>query len=175
MTPKEGMDRRKFLGSAAGAAAFTIVPRSVLGGPGYVPPSDRLTMAVIGCGSQAHREMTGLIFISAPDVDDLRSLFEMFARLLGAHQTDLLQQEDGCNRASHNEHCNPVHARQLTLFRPRRQGWPASAPARRTDGTARRHRKTVTMQLSLGSARVPRAVRGVPPRTADVVTAATEW
>jgi predicted dehydrogenase len=55
------MHRREFLNSAAGAAAFTIVPRSVLGGPGYVPPSDRLTMALIGCGSQAMREMAGLV------------------------------------------------------------------------------------------------------------------
>ncbi len=61
MTPKEGMDRREFLGSAAAAAAVTIVPRHVLGGPGYVPPSDKVTMAIIGCGTQSMREMVGLV------------------------------------------------------------------------------------------------------------------
>ncbi len=39
-------DRRKFLGTAAGVAAFTILPRHVLGGPGYVAPSDKITLAL---------------------------------------------------------------------------------------------------------------------------------
>ncbi len=43
-----GMSRRDLLG----AAAFMIVPRSVLGGPGYTPPSDRVTLASIGLGRQ---------------------------------------------------------------------------------------------------------------------------
>ena len=53
--------RRKFLGAAAGAAAFTIVPRHVLGGPGVVAPSDKITMAVIGTGTQGLREMSSLL------------------------------------------------------------------------------------------------------------------
>lgn len=54
--------RRKFLGSAAAASvAFTVVPREVLGGPGYVAPSDKLTIGYIGCGTQGMREMTDLI------------------------------------------------------------------------------------------------------------------
>ncbi|MCH8807683.1 MAG: Gfo/Idh/MocA family oxidoreductase [Planctomycetes bacterium] len=45
------VSRRQFLGSAITAgAAFTIVPRHVLGGPGYTPPSEVLTRAVIGTG-----------------------------------------------------------------------------------------------------------------------------
>src|SRR4030042_185884 len=46
------IDRRQFLGSVAGAAAFTIVPRRVLGGPGVVPPSEKLNIACIGIGGQ---------------------------------------------------------------------------------------------------------------------------
>ncbi len=43
--------RRNFLKqSALTAAAFTIVPRHVLGGPGYVPPSDKITLGFIGTG-----------------------------------------------------------------------------------------------------------------------------
>lgn len=38
--------RREFLGTVAAAAAFTIVPRSVLGGPGYTAPSDMVNLAV---------------------------------------------------------------------------------------------------------------------------------
>ncbi len=42
------ISRRDFLGSAAAAAAFTIVPRHVLGGAGHVPPSEKLNIAGIG-------------------------------------------------------------------------------------------------------------------------------
>ncbi len=62
MIPKTNMNRRKFIGAtAAAAAAVTVVPRHVLGGPGYVPPSDKLTLAYIGCGTQGMREMMPLL------------------------------------------------------------------------------------------------------------------
>ena len=52
------MNRRRFLGTtAAAAAAVTVVPRHVLGGPGYVAPSDQITAACIGVGSQGTRVM----------------------------------------------------------------------------------------------------------------------
>jgi len=59
-------NRRKFLGTAAGAAAFTIVPRHALGGPNYVPPSDKVTLAYIGNGTQGLREMLNLL--AAPEI-----------------------------------------------------------------------------------------------------------
>jgi predicted dehydrogenase len=44
-------NRRQFLKTAAlSAVAFTIVPRRVLGGTGYLAPSDELTKAIIGVG-----------------------------------------------------------------------------------------------------------------------------
>jgi len=61
------MNRRKFLGQAAASvAAFTIVPRQVLGGPGYVAPNDKITFAYIGCGTQGLREM--LDMLAMPEV-----------------------------------------------------------------------------------------------------------
>ena len=42
---------------------FTIVPRHVLGGPGVVPPSDKITLAHIGTGTEGLREMPRLIAI----------------------------------------------------------------------------------------------------------------
>lgn len=61
------INRRKFLGSAAAASlAFTIVPRNVIGGKGHVAPSDKLTLAYIGCGTQGLREMVTLI--QNPDI-----------------------------------------------------------------------------------------------------------
>jgi predicted dehydrogenase len=47
---KSGLSRREFLGGAAAAAAFTILPRHVLGGPGRTAPSEKLNVACIGNG-----------------------------------------------------------------------------------------------------------------------------
>lgn len=56
------MNRRKFIGSAvATAATITVVPRHVLGGKGFIAPSDKLTVANIGCGTQGLREMGELL------------------------------------------------------------------------------------------------------------------
>ncbi len=53
--------RRKFLTTAAAsAAAFTIVPRHVLGGPGFVAPSERINVALIGAGGRAVQNMREL-------------------------------------------------------------------------------------------------------------------
>ena len=62
MALKDKMNRREFLAPAVAGAAITIVPRHVLGGPGYVAPSDKVVLAHIGCGSEGTRELvTGLI------------------------------------------------------------------------------------------------------------------
>src|SRR5438105_9825290 len=61
------VSRRQFLGAAgATAAAFTIVPRSVLGGPGQIPPSAKVNIAFLGVGAQGLRVM--LNFLRQPDV-----------------------------------------------------------------------------------------------------------
>jgi predicted dehydrogenase len=46
------ISRRGFLGGAAAAAAFTVVPHSVLGGVGVTPPSEKLNIAGVGCGGK---------------------------------------------------------------------------------------------------------------------------
>src|SRR5262245_29244703 len=44
--------RRRFISTAAPAAAFTILPRHVLGGRGMVAPSDKVNIAIVGAGGQ---------------------------------------------------------------------------------------------------------------------------
>ncbi len=62
MDTNNSMNRRKFIGTAAATAAtITVVPRHVLGGPGFVAPSDKITVANIGCGTQGLREMPGML------------------------------------------------------------------------------------------------------------------
>jgi predicted dehydrogenase len=46
---KNKLSRREFIGTAAlASAAFTIIPRHVLGGPGYKAPSDTLNIGCVG-------------------------------------------------------------------------------------------------------------------------------
>jgi predicted dehydrogenase len=57
------LTRREFVSTAS---AFMIVPRHVLGGPGYVPPSDHITLAAIGMGHQGFEVTMNLL--ARPDV-----------------------------------------------------------------------------------------------------------
>jgi len=52
------IDRRSFLKTTSAAAAFTIVPRFVLGGPGYTAPSDTVYIAGIGVGGKGTSDLT---------------------------------------------------------------------------------------------------------------------
>ena len=72
--------RRKFLkNSAVTAAGFMIVPRHVLGGKGFLAPSDRLTIAGIGVGGKGESDIANfyksgkadIAFLC--DVDDRRA------------------------------------------------------------------------------------------------------
>ena len=69
------MSRRHFVGGMAAAAAFTIVPRHVLG-QGQTPPSDKLNIAGIGVGGMGERNMikcseAGENIVALCDVDDV--------------------------------------------------------------------------------------------------------
>ena len=48
MRPTDPINRRDLLAAGAAAAAVTIVPRHVLGGPGRTPPSEKLNIAGVG-------------------------------------------------------------------------------------------------------------------------------
>lgn len=55
------LSRRNFLKTAgAGASAFTVVPRHVLGGPGHTPPSEKLNIAAIGAGGKGESDVDGV-------------------------------------------------------------------------------------------------------------------
>jgi len=49
--------RRRFMQEAAAVAAFTIVPRHVLGGAGHTPPSENLNIAGIGIGGRGEGDL----------------------------------------------------------------------------------------------------------------------
>ena len=59
---RQTIGRRRFVQvTAATALGFTILPRHVLGGKNYIAPSDKITLAYIGCGTQGIRELLLLL------------------------------------------------------------------------------------------------------------------
>ena len=71
MSHSHRISRRKFIRTGAAAASLAIVPRHVLGGQGYLAPSDTLTKAVIGVGGmgRGHLAYPGAILRAVCDVD----------------------------------------------------------------------------------------------------------
>jgi predicted dehydrogenase len=60
MDSKPAPTRREFIATTAAAAAFTIVPRHVLGGQRFVAPSDKVNVAIIGAGGQGRTNARAL-------------------------------------------------------------------------------------------------------------------
>jgi predicted dehydrogenase len=58
--PASESSRRQFMTTAASAVAATILPRHVLGGPGFVAPSDKVNVAIIGVGGQGRTNSRAL-------------------------------------------------------------------------------------------------------------------
>ncbi len=84
---KNTFKRREFVKAAGlGAAGFFIVPRHVLG-RGYISPSDKLNVALIGAGGRAEAHRDALKdtenLVAFCDVDDARAkkTYEMFPKV----------------------------------------------------------------------------------------------
>jgi predicted dehydrogenase len=77
--PRRRVSRRTFLSAGAAAAfSFSIVPRHVLGGAGYVPPSERVRIAGIGAGGMGGGDIAtvsrlGAAIVALCDVDEVRA------------------------------------------------------------------------------------------------------
>ena len=93
--------RRDFVGSVAAAgAAFHIVPRHVLGGPGFRAPSDTLNVACVGVGGMGAGDVRGMSsenIYALCDVDDTRGArsFAEFPRAKRYRDFRVLLERDG--------------------------------------------------------------------------------
>lgn len=70
------ISRRAFMGGSAAAAAMTIVPASVLGGPNRTAPSEKLNIVGIGVGGQGRWDidnLSGENIVALCDVDWARA------------------------------------------------------------------------------------------------------
>jgi len=101
---KAGISRRGFLQtSAATTAAWTIVPRHVLGGPGEVPPSEIITAGLVGCGGQGGEDLRSYIAgaggefrlvarcdVKFADTADNRNTYTDFRRVVERKDIDVI-------------------------------------------------------------------------------------
>ena len=72
---QDEVTRRSFVAGTAGAAfGAMVVPRHVLGGAGYLPPSETVNVAIVGCGGQGASDATEIMaggqnIVALADVD----------------------------------------------------------------------------------------------------------
>ncbi len=72
---QDDVTRRNFVAGTAGAAfGIMVVPRHVLGGAGYLPPSETVNVAIVGCGGQGSADATEIMegkqnIVALADVD----------------------------------------------------------------------------------------------------------
>ncbi len=83
---QSAITRRGFLDVAASVAACTIIPRHVLGGPGKIPPSEKLNIACIGVGNKGFDNVRNVMsenLVAFCDVDTklAAKAFEMFPKV----------------------------------------------------------------------------------------------
>jgi predicted dehydrogenase len=66
---KDGFSRRTFIkNTGIAAAGFMILPRHVLGGKGFIAPSDRLTIASIGVGGKGESDIANFFKSGKADI-----------------------------------------------------------------------------------------------------------
>src|SRR5262249_612575 len=72
---QDKITRRNFVSGTAGATlGAVILPRHVLGGAKYIAPSDRLNIAIVGCGGQGASDASELVvrgenIVALADID----------------------------------------------------------------------------------------------------------
>ncbi len=85
--------RRQFIRTAASTVTlFNVVPRHVLGGPRFVPPSEKINIALVGAGGQGRSNLRALFheddaqFIAIADPAEQWDLDPFYYRGLGGRQ-----------------------------------------------------------------------------------------
>src|SRR5690554_6850102 len=64
--------RRDFIkASTLSAAGLMIVPRHVLGGPGFVPPSDKVNIGMVGVGGKGRQNAANLLKVDDVNISSI--------------------------------------------------------------------------------------------------------
>ena len=86
MQKSKQITRRGFIkGASTAAAAYTIIPRHVLGGPGYQAPSDTLNIAGVGVGGMGKNniqqcELENIVALCDVDFGHAAKVFEKYPK-----------------------------------------------------------------------------------------------
>ncbi|MBN2029527.1 Gfo/Idh/MocA family oxidoreductase [bacterium] len=113
------LSRRNFLGAAStAAAAFTIVPRHVLGGAGYQAPSDMINVAGIGVGARGASDIQG---IADPDVELERPQRTNTGQPYSAEQIAQQQAQQAARAAQQQQSGQQQQRTQTQTERPPRE------------------------------------------------------
>jgi predicted dehydrogenase len=94
------ISRRKFIKGAAALSAFSIVPRFVLGGKGYLPPSETINLGFIGTGKQSVGLMKNFLstgevqVLAACDVYGIKVQNFMHEMQAFCHEKEMTPQSD---------------------------------------------------------------------------------
>ena len=127
---KKATSRRNFVKKTlVTAAGITIIPRHVMGGTNFIPPSDQLTKAVIGVGGmgQGHLtyEGTKLLAICDADSNHLNSTLAKVGKDVKGYRDfrEVLQRPDiDIIHIATPPHCSPPSS----LFHPQTSIHPLS-------------------------------------------------
>jgi predicted dehydrogenase len=91
MRKTDSVTRRQFLtGSVSAAAAFSIVPRHVLGGANQTPPSETFGGALIGCGGRGNGTFRAMGIEAFVDTADNKTIYTDFRRVLERKDIDVV-------------------------------------------------------------------------------------
>ncbi len=97
MHPSHSVSRRQVISAGAAAAAFTIVPRHVLGGPTFKSPSEKLNIAGVGIGGMGTgnvRSVAGENIVALCNVDQNALANNAKIHPKAAHFTDFRRMLD---------------------------------------------------------------------------------
>src|SRR5215208_486232 len=108
---KVDVSRRQFLGAAAAAAVFTIVPRYVLGGAKFVPPSEKVNVAIVGAGGQGRTNARALFaeadaqVMAVWDVAEVTNLEPFYYKGKGGRKTVIAETEKNYQEKNKDYKC----------------------------------------------------------------------
>jgi predicted dehydrogenase len=101
-----GITRKQFIQKAAVLSAFFIVPRHVLGGIGYVPPSDKITLGFIGAGRQSLNLQKSFLPLTNAQIVAVSDVYEAkvnnFANLVNTYYTQNASQQHTGTKTYHD-------------------------------------------------------------------------
>ena len=114
--------RRHFLKTtAATVAAINVVPRHVLGGPRFVPPSEKVNVAVVGVGGQGRTNIRALFreadaqVIAVADAAEQFSLEDFYYKGLGGRKPVRAEIEKNYSAKTPNFRCHDYEDFQVML------------------------------------------------------------